>query len=277
MNFVENYIKQNLSEESYKSLCNFLNMVMDFSNGDKNEYIYYSKYLNKDNLFVPDTSIIPLDPSFIKYLYMDNFDDEIDKKISEYFLEKLKSQDFDLNRDLFVKTGKFSDKFNFDNPYVKKEDVSNIGKHIINVCYSSICLHDFISPYILVREFIHTNYSRPTIYNGLKLNTEFRVFYDFDNKQIMDIINYWDYDTMESNLKTTSMEDYNSFLNVGKIIENDFNSLKSSLHDLVTNTFCEINLDGKWSVDFLWDGNNFRLIDMAIAEQSYYYDKILTK
>lgn len=278
MDFVENYIKENLSKESYDSLNRFLNRVMEFSTNDKNEYTYYSKYLNNDRLGVPETLIMPLDSSFIKYIYMGKFNDEIDKKISIYFLEKLKNSSFNLDKDLFVKTGKFSDKFDFNNPYIKKDNLSDIGNHIINICYANICLHDFISPYILVRDFIHTNYSRPCIYNGLKLNTEFRVFYDFDNKKIMDIINYWDYGTMEKNLKMSPCkEDYDNFVSIGKEIDNDFNNLKCSLSKLVNETFTDIDLDGQWSVDFLWDGNNFRLIDMAIAQQSYYFDKILTK
>ena len=40
-------------------------------------------------------------------------------------------------------------------------------------------------------------------------------------------------------------------------------------------TKCE--LKGKWSIDFLYDGENFVLIDMGHAECSVYYDKVLRR
>ena len=56
----------------------------------------------------------------------------------------------------------------------------------------------------VVREFIDDVENNPTIYNGLPLHTEYRVFVDFDTNGILGINPYWDANIMKEN-----------FLNVG--------------------------------------------------------------
>ena len=52
----------------------------------------------------------------------------------------------------------------------------------------------------VIRDLIKSSNTKLTIYNGLPLNTEIRVFYDFDNKKVMYSHNYWDYDYCKNNL-----------------------------------------------------------------------------
>lgn len=53
---------------------------------------------------------------------------------------------------------------------------------------------------LVLRKFINANYKRNSIYNEIPLNTEFRIFYDFENNKVLGIYNYWDTETMPDNL-----------------------------------------------------------------------------
>ena len=100
-----------------------------------------------------------------------------------------------------MKSGLFSDKFCFNHPFLKNGELSEeLGQHVLDLCYSSMLVGCPLSKDIIVREFVKTSYERPNIYDGMKLNTEFRLFYDFDEKKVITTVNYWDYDTMVSHL-----------------------------------------------------------------------------
>ena len=51
----------------------------------------------------------------------------------------------------------------------------------------------------VVREFIDDKENNPTIYNGLPLHTEYRVFVDFDKEEIIGISPYWHPEVMKEN------------------------------------------------------------------------------
>lgn len=179
------------------------------------------------------------------------------------------------DNDRFMKLGSFSGKFNFENCFVRRGEFDQIGKKLKNIVYDCLLVgYEFI-PEVAIRYFIETSYDRPSIYNGMKLNTEFRVFVNFDMKEVMGVVNYWDYDTMMKGIYDET--DRKTFQSVGRDIEKDFNFRKGDLEQLVD---CKLHLKnspkltGIWSMDFLWDGKNFILIDMALAQQSYYYEKI---
>ena len=52
----------------------------------------------------------------------------------------------------------------------------------------------------VVREFISDVEDNPCIYHGLPLHTEYRIFADFDTKEILGINPYWDPDVMKKRL-----------------------------------------------------------------------------
>lgn len=57
----------------------------------------------------------------------------------------------------------------------------------------------------------------------------------------------------------------------------DFASLQKRLKEEAKKKLPNANLEGKWSIDFMYDGSNFVLIDMGLAECSYYYEKVYEK
>jgi len=170
---------------------------------------------------------------------------------------------------LFIKSGVFSNKFDFDT--CKINNFAELPFKFYQIFKREFTQARGTPPKeIVVREFIETNNRRKTIYNGMPLNTEFRVFYDFDNKKVLGIENYWNQNEMESGLRNN--QDINNYLDEKAKINYEFKVLKPKL--LIE---CEklkfAPLSGNWSVDFMWNGEEFVLIDMALAECSSFWEK----
>ena len=192
----------------------------------------------------------------------------------EQILKRISSQNNTINLDdeLFVRLGNSSNKFNFDSCHVNGiQELFSKLMIMFDDMYFKLEWQESIE--LVLREYIKTNYKRANIYNGMPLNTEFRVFYDFDANVVLGIFNYWDQDTMLDNLHNE--QDLITFANATHEIERQFNELCHRLKEEVENKLPKADLKGKWSVDFLYDGKDFVLIDMAHAECSYYYDKVL--
>ncbi|MCM1224312.1 MAG: hypothetical protein NC548_58655 [Lachnospiraceae bacterium] len=227
------------------------------------------KFRNK-GFHIPDTIIIPLTVDWYDWLWSDSYKPEKIQEFTDWINEKLKETGFNTDRELFIKTGNFSNKFWFKHPYLKTTE--NIGEHYLNVFYGGMCVGCMDSPEICVREFIHTDYERKSIYSGMKLNTEFRVFYDFDKQKIVGMFNYWDRETMQKHLYDE--EELRNFNDTIDDIESDFNYLKPILAEMVEKNIKAVDLDGVWSIDFMWDGQYFWLIDAALGKNSYYFEKL---
>ncbi len=194
-------------------------------------------------------------------------------------LERIKtiskqSGTLDLNNEMFIRLGNSSNKFNFDSCHINGiDELYQKLMLMFDDMYFKIEYQQSIE--LVLREYIKTSYQRNRIYNGMPLNTEFRVFYDFDKNKILGIFNYWEKDTMLDNLHNN--QDLITFANTIHEIECDFNNLYPFLKEEAEYKLSNADLKGKWSVDFLYDGKDFILIDMAHAECSYYYDKVLSK
>jgi hypothetical protein len=201
------------------------------------------------------------------------------KKLNqEGIVERIKKANqenlLDLYDQMFIRLGGFSNKFDFDSCCIPNIDC--LFKKLLTILSDTYCQFEWtIHMNLVLREFIKVNYKRDTIYNNLPLNTEFRVFYDFNKKEIMSIYNYWDTNTMLDNL--IDEKEIATFCKMAPIIERDFITLKPILSTEAEEKLPKADLKGIWSIDFMWDGERFVLIDMAHAECSYYYDKVLRK
>lgn len=184
------------------------------------------------------------------------------------------SKALDLNREMFLRLGNLSNKFHFDTCRIS--NIDELYPKLLGTL-------DGLYPILLykvrlefaLREFIKPSYQRSTIYGGMPLNTEFRVFYDFDVHSILGIYNYWDTNAGLDRLK--DKKDRLTLVDTASVLESDFSRLKPSLEEEVDKKLPKAPFTGKWSVDFLYDGKEFVLIDMAHAECSYYYDRVLKK
>lgn len=238
----------------------------------KNDMSYYLTRLEGCKFNIPFTSTIQLNDHWYEWLKSDNYKPEDIDKFDQYLKEGVEGTELKEHDKIFVKTGVFSGKFDFNNRcLVHKGD--NLGEHFLNIFYDALIVSTAPSREVVFREFIETDNDRPTIYNGMKLNTEFRVFLDFDHNRILGVFNYWDSKTMLRNLRGKDLETFES---VYKDIEEEYDGLVPELINHIKND-CDTEkskLEGTWSIDFLWDGNKFWMIDMALAKQSYYYDQV---
>lgn len=238
----------------------------------KNDMSYYLPKMQNCNLNIPYTAIFKLTDRWYKWVQSDHYEEADIKKFDKYLKNLIKKAGLENEEKLFIKTGVYSGKFNFNERCLYKKG-DNLGEHVLNLFYDQMLYDIEPSRDVVIRKFIETEYDRPTIYNGMKLNTEFRIFFDFANRRFLGCFNYWDTKVMLNNLRNKDKDD---FFSAYKSIENDFGKLESKLiKHLQDAELNKADLKETWSIDFLWDGKKFWMIDMALAKNSYYYDKVV--
>lgn len=179
-----------------------------------------------------------------------------------------------------IKNGCFSNKFNFDTSIVTKKDLAE-KLWIIN--YNAEMFGTGGYTELVVREFIpFVEVEIPTIYNGMPLREEFRIFYNMETKQIEYGVDYWDYNYCEPHImRKTDNIIFNWFHNkYGNRKEKHKNILKILENEITSNIDTlkfDNGLKGIWSIDFMLVNDigkyeGIWLIDMARGFKSAYYD-----
>lgn len=173
-----------------------------------------------------------------------------------------------------IKNGCFSNKFNFSTCLATKD---NLAKQLWKINYNSAMFDTGGYTELVVREVIPNHLEYPTIYNGMPLREEVRVFYNMDTKQIEYIVDYWDYDYCYENIGNIN----------DKIIFNWFHNKiegRKESHEMILEETKKIirkkidtlkfddKLKGIWSIDFLKEESELYLIDMARGDRSAYWD-----
>lgn len=194
--------------------------------------------------------------------------------------------DLDTEKDYFIKTGTFSSKFDFRNAKVTKgQEVSELGSYLWyiqsqanqmasplnnNVIYGVSSNNEWV-----VREFIDDKENNPTIYNGLPLHTEYRVFVDFDKEEIIGISPYWHPEVMKENFLDIGVSapiqknhDYINYINHEDTLMKRYEENKDLVVSEISKLLKDCRLKGQWSIDVMQNGSDFWLIDMARASES---------
>ena len=179
----------------------------------------------------------------------------------------------------FIKNGCFSNKYDFSTCIATKE---TLAENLWKINYESAMYDTGGNTELVVREIIPYNEEKiPTIYNGMPLRTELRVFYNMDKKKIEYVTDYWDYDYCYENLPNIT----------DKIIFKWFHQQDSTIErlkyitDYIYKNIHSLEFDdtlkGIWSIDFMLctdceeygDYDGVYLIDMARGFRSAYWDK----
>lgn len=255
---------------------------IDWEQLSKNHYEDEISNLNNYSYWYPkvkDCGIKMVDSRIYKIPYdmWKNFNDienhESEKKCIQW-IKKTLEDDKDLipYRIYNIKNGTFSNKFNANDCIVH---YAKIPEKFLNIQYVSQCYETGGTTELVIRENIdYDNQKVPTIYDGLPLRTEFRVFVDFDKEEVLYIVNYWDYDYCYKHLCLT---DKIIFDYMKERLEADYEKNKDYVINLIKEKLIPHNkklkdrLTGKWSVDIMKSEKTYYLIDMAIAEQSAYW------
>lgn len=202
----------------------------------------------------------------------------------------------DDTKEYFVKTGTYSSKFDFRNARVAgASEVRELGEYLLYIHYQALCMaHYTVKPHPIygvsttnewvVREFIPDKERNPCIYHGLPLHTEYRVFVDCDTDQVLGIAPYWDPETMkqrfgqsEDSDNINQMHDYVIYKAHEDTLMRRFYENRDAVVAHIQELLPRLDLSGQWSIDIMQDGGDFWAIDMAMAEQSFFYDRCVPK
>ena len=190
----------------------------------------------------------------------------------------------DKDRHYFIKTGTFSSKFDFRNARVAEEkEVMEIGEYLLFIQYQAQQMAASLSSHVIygasttnewvVREFIEDVENNPTIYKGLPLHTEYRVFVDFDEHRILGISPYWEPELMKKRfaegMKTSphDLHDYIVYKAHEPVLMARYIKNKEKVLEGIKGLL-NADLIGQWSIDIMQNGEDFWLIDMATADTS---------
>ena len=196
--------------------------------------------------------------------------------------------DLDDDKEYFIKTGTYSSKFDFRNCHVHgAKEVQELGEYLLFIHFQALS-YAGASPCIYgmstttewcVREFIPNNDNLPCIYKGLPLRTEYRVFVDFDDNEVIGISPYWRPDVMKKRFGSGTDADSPHQMHDYVIYETHEDELMARYagnKDLVVSEveklLPHIDLSGQWSIDIMQDGDTFYIIDMAFARNSALVD-----
>lgn len=239
---------------------------------------------------IPNTTIMKVPMSVLQLSRLEySLINPVTKKIVNDFVHRAFLLEDD--KTYFVKTGTFSNKFDFRNCKVSGSEVKELGEYLLyDSYYASQMASPLNTPCIVgpaitnewvVREFIEDPEDNPTIYKGLPLRTEFRVFIDFDTKKVLSVVNYWDEKTMLNRFQEMrdnhDMHDLITYKANLPRLNARFEKYKGVVKEK-TMTLLESDsanrLTGQWSMDVMLSGEDFYIIDMALAEESYYYNTV---
>lgn len=241
---------------------------------NKNNFSYWYPKIKDCALFkVPKSKIFYVPEKVQKSFYCNDsglpyevWNKSVDEWIEQEVLPFVKEKGF-----VFNKNAVFSDKFDFNNCI---SNINDIKGHILNINYNSLVVGAGGLDELVLREVIGYEHEiTPCIYNGLPLRSEFRCFYDFDTKELLYTVNYWDYDYCVKSMSYNAT-DRIIFDHEKARLETNFNKHKSEVEDMIKKSMKDIELQDKWSIDILMDEiGDFWLIDMALAKNSAYWNR----
>lgn len=243
--------------------------------------------VNQDFFKIPKTTIVKLPVTLLQltrcnYLELTQTTLEI---VDEYCRRVF---DLDESKDYFIKTGTYSSKFDFRNAHVHgAKEVRELGEYLLYIHFQALqmasplnqpkCIYGVSTTNEwVVREFIEDKESNPCIYKGLPLHTEYRIFVDFDTKQVIGINPYWDPDVMKQRFgnepdadNVHNKHDYIVYSMHEETLMRRYNDNKDTVIGKINELIQNIDtLSGQWSIDIMQNGDEFYLIDMALAQNS---------
>ena len=240
---------------------------------DMNNFSYWFPYV-KDIFKCPQTVIIKL-PIPVADTVLEDKREKNKEKVRQFVesecLPKIRENITTISPFVFMKNARFSNKFDFNNSCRVYKETDDITNKLCYINYAGMCVDALGFTEVVFREFIDfEDEETATIYNGMPIRPEYRVFYDFDKKKIVHIHDYWDFDYVYGNLQT--LTDKIVFSNVKDDYQEKWKEYLPLIQETVEKSRINevTNLKGCWSMDFLYANEEVYLIDMAQAKNSAY-------
>ena len=240
---------------------------------------------NQDFFKVPTTAIAKIPVTLLQLTRMQyEALTPASRQIANEFC--MRAFDLDVNRDYFIKTGTFSSKFDFRNAKVTGEsEVRTLGEYLLFIQNQAVLMAGSLSgrPTYgasttnewVVREFIQDVDDNPCIYMGMPLRTEYRVFVDFDADDVIVIVPDWHPDVMKDRFSNYAdadnphiQHDWIIYTRHEDVLMSRYKANKEAVAANLKTMLRDFGLTGQWSVDVMQNGDEFYIIDMALAANS---------
>lgn len=204
----------------------------------------------------------------------------------------MKAFDLDVNKEYFIKTGTFSSKFDFRNAVVRGEkEVLELGEYLLYIHHQALQMASMLNNvsipgvsttnHWVVREYIPDKENNPCIYKGMPLHTEYRFFVDFDECKVLGVSPYWREDVMKKHFSEGArtkdpdkLHDYVIYTAHEPLLYQRYNDNVEHLSNQMEMLIPTIALTGQWSIDVMQNGEDFWIIDMALANESALNDVV---
>lgn len=174
-----------------------------------------------------------------------------------------------------IKNGCFSNKFEFDTCLATRE---NLAQQLWKINYNSAMFSTGGFSELVVRELITSDkYKVPTIYNGMPLQEEVRVFYNMQTNKIEYMVDYWNYQYCKDGIRNMSDKIIFDWFHNKIDGRSDRHSYKmhelfSAIDENISSLKFDGTLMGIWSIDFMYANGKIYLIDMARGYRSAYWN-----
>lgn len=233
------------------------------------------KDLRIPGLMIPKSVIIDCPEEVMMSFFMEKEGDgqRIDLWVQDYVIPVIKEH-FP-SGDVFIKNGCFSDKYVFGKACHVKDssDVKQLISHIFRIQSDSLCVESYGNLEMVVREYIPAVPGTPTIYHGMPLRPEIRVFYDFDYHQYLYAVNYWQWEECHDYICSHPEDAMVYQMKYPKLNQRTADLLIRHMERICRTMDSVEGLTGIWSVDFILEDDRIWLIDMAQGYRSTYWDK----
>ena len=245
---------------------------MSWLHDNPNNFSFWFPKIRSCGLPMPGTVIIPVPEEVIRSEFLERDGDR--QRITDFIKDSVLPAIPKEWNGIFIKNGCFSDKFDFSLCHPKK-GLKSISHSFREINMDSLAFDTGGNAEFVIREYIEgtPEDNRWTIYNGMPLRPEVRVFYDFSRKRVLYSANYWDWDYCHDSICSKFTEEKNNYEAAYPHILEMYEKEKGTVESLAHEHFKDIpDIEGFWSADFMLAGGQWWLIDMAIAGMSAYWD-----
>lgn len=199
----------------------------------------------------------------------------------------------DRGRNYFIRTGTYSSKYDFRNAHIQAPgEVAEVGRyflflqqqaeHMAHYDLSGRNQPSIVGPALtnewVVREWVEDRSGAPTIYHGMPLRTEYRVFLDADDDRVLAVAPYWEPKTMLERFEGRADADSPHMRHDAAVFRYweptlmaRFEANRERVAAEVQRLLPHLDWSGQWSLDVMQndvDGEEMWLIDAAPLQTS---------
>ena len=277
----------NISQEE---IMKFHRNFMKFQRENPNNFSYWFphvRHLADKGVSIPESVIIPVPEEVYKTFCQERQEgaERIRQWVKKEVAPAIAANERLRGHKVFVRNGYYSHKLDFANGCVVADatDEGNLTRIITNLQTQALMKETDGYFELVAREYIEPENGTPTIFNGLPLRPELRLFYAFDKHRVLYAANYWNWnychDAICYDSFGNSLPDRNTYEERWPFLKYMTKHLLTKHLPMIADALASVDTltmpDGQpniWSVDFMLEEDRVWLIDMSPAWRSPYWD-----